>query len=260
VTGTFGSELLRGIRAFKPVEPTPGVYQPEVMPHVRAAHHTYQRMLRGHPLSFALFQQAPWHHGGLLGLEHTQLAVRAPFLDNDLVRLVFRAPVRPRARTEICLRLVADGNPALRRIPTDRGEGGSRGLATALSRQWRALEFKAEYHLGDRMPQRLARFAGFGPLRGWETPWLGRHKFQHFRLWYRSELAAYVRDVLLDPRALSRSYLQRRAVERIVRDHLRGVRNCTAELHRLLTLELCHRLFLDGPARGAGHAESPGTG
>ena len=45
-----------------------------------------------HPLSFAVFRQAPWHHYGILALEQTKLTVRTPFLDNDFVRTVFRAP------------------------------------------------------------------------------------------------------------------------------------------------------------------------
>jgi len=34
-------------------------------------------------------------------------------------------------------------------------------------------------------------------------------------------------------------------VERIVSAHLRGNRNYTTEIHRLLSLELVHRLFVD---------------
>ena len=61
---------------------------------------------------------------------------------------------------------------------------------------------------------------------------------------------AYVRNILLDPRSLSRPYVQRHMVEAVVRHHLGGSRNFTSELHTLLTLELLHRVLIDGsPAR-----------
>jgi asparagine synthase (glutamine-hydrolysing) len=51
--------------------------------------------------------------------------------------------------------------------------------------------------------------------------------------------------MLLDPRTLSRPYLDRKGVEAVVQGHLKGGRNYTYEIHKLLTLELLHRLFLD---------------
>ena len=51
--------------------------------------------------------------------------------------------------------------------------------------------------------------------------------------------------MLLDPRTLERPYLNRTAVEDVVRGHLAGVKNYTTEIHQLLTLELVHRQFLD---------------
>jgi asparagine synthase (glutamine-hydrolysing) len=83
----------------------------------------------------------------------------------------------------------------------------------------------------------------FAPLH-LERIWLGRHKLFHFRVWYRDQLANYVREMLLDSRSLARPYLTRGGVEQIVNGHLRGNRNYTTEIHRLLSLELLHRLFL----------------
>jgi asparagine synthase (glutamine-hydrolysing) len=51
--------------------------------------------------------------------------------------------------------------------------------------------------------------------------------------------------MLLDRRTLSRPYLDRKMVEMVVRGHLKGNRNFTTEIHKLLTLELIHRFFLD---------------
>ena len=84
----------------------------------------------------------------------------------------------------------------------------------------------------------------FSPLH-LERFFLGRHKFYHFRVWYRDTLSGYIREMLLDPRTLSRPYLDRKQVERIVQGHLKGGRNYTTAIHKVLTLELIHRLFID---------------
>ena len=51
--------------------------------------------------------------------------------------------------------------------------------------------------------------------------------------------------MLLDPVSLSRPYVQKRAMETIVEGHLKGNHNFTTEIHRLLTMELLHRIFFD---------------
>jgi asparagine synthase (glutamine-hydrolysing) len=51
--------------------------------------------------------------------------------------------------------------------------------------------------------------------------------------------------MLLDPLTLSRPYLDRKAVEAVVRGHVKGDRNYTTEIHKLLSLELLHRLLID---------------
>jgi asparagine synthase (glutamine-hydrolysing) len=246
MTGNYGSEVLRGVRAFKPVEPAAGLFRPELLSEVHTAAETYRAQLQGNRLSFAVFRQAPWHHYGLLALEQTQLSIRTPYLDNDLVRTVFRAPQSTLASNSICVRLVSDGNTALKRIPTDRGLAGVQGrMASAISRSLLHFTFKAEYAYDYGMPQWVARGDHlFAPLH-LERLFLGRHKFSHFRIWYRDALAGYVQEMLLDSRTLSRPYLDRSALETMVRRHVKGDRNYTSAIHKVLTLEIMHRLFFD---------------
>ena len=251
MTGLYGSEILRGVRAFKPEEPPPGLFSPECLRDIRQANKTYGDAVQGHPVSFAAFRQAPWYHYGILALEETQLSVRTPFLDNDLVRTALRAPQSALRNNVVSLRLIADGNPALASIPTDRGVGGNRGrFAEAVAHGLLEFLFKAEYAYDMGMPQWLARLDhAFSPLR-LERIVLGRHKIFHFRTWYRDALAGYVREILLDPRSLSRPYIDRKGLEALVRGHLRGYQNYTTQIHKVLTLEIVHRLFLDNPQRG----------
>ena len=246
MTGNYGGEILRGVRAFKPTEPGAGLFHGDVLPSIHQASETFASLRGGHPVSFAAFRQAPWHHYGLLALEQTQLSLRSPFLDNDLVRTAYRAPRSVREDDELCFRLIGDGRAALARIPTDLGlVAGRRWLSSSLSRP--ALRFlkKAEYAYDYGMPQWLARMDHrLSPLH-LERLFLGRHKFCHFRVWYRGGLAGYVREMLLDPRTRARPYLDGERVEAIVRGHLKGDRNYTSKIHKVLTLELVHRLLLD---------------
>ena len=113
MTGNYGGEVLRRVRAFKPVSPGRGSVSPEFLTHVQGCWSTCESLVRTHPLTFAVFRQAPWHHYGLLALEQTQLSLRSPFLDNDFIQIVFRAPESASLSNDVCLRLIAEGNPSL---------------------------------------------------------------------------------------------------------------------------------------------------
>jgi asparagine synthase (glutamine-hydrolysing) len=95
------------------------------------------------------------------------------------------------------------------------------------------------------MPQCLARADhAVAPLH-LENLFLGRHKFHHFRVYYRDELGRYLQEVLLDPRTLGRPFLHGPRVEAMIRGHVGGYANYTNEIHRLLTLELMQRQLIE---------------
>lgn len=244
MTGNYGSEVLRGVRPFAPAEPLPGLFNGELHSLFRLAKDTYHFVLQGNPVSFAVFKQAPWHHYGLLALEQILVSIRSPYLDNDLVRTAFRAPQVAVSTDDVCLRLIADGDPALGEIPTDRGIGQA-GLRREISRGMHKFFTKAEYAYDYGMPQWLARIDRYLSPFQLERLFIGRHRFTHYRIWFRDALSNYVREMLLDSRSLSRPYIEKKAVEMIVSGHLVGGRNYTNEIHSLLTLELLHRLFID---------------
>lgn len=246
VTGNYGSEVLRSHRAFKPTALKADLFDSEVSAEIDRAEQTYAELAAIRPLSFAVFRQAPWNQYGLQLLEQTQLTMRSPYLDNDLVRMVFRAPGATLHNSEVVIQLVRDGNPELARLRTDLGFGGAGGEVTsALRRRWLITTFKAEYAYDYGMPQWAAPF---DRALGWLHPeriFLGRHKFYHFRIWYRDKLSNYVREILLDSRTLSRPWVRKHSLEAIVEGHLSGRRNYTLEIHKLLTLEHLYRLFID---------------
>jgi asparagine synthase (glutamine-hydrolysing) len=246
MTGNYGGEVLRGVRAFKPEAMSAGLFQPDFQRQVDEGRENFVRVAKRHPVSFSVFQQGPWHHSGILGLEQTQVSMRSPFLDNEFVRTVFRSPRSAYSSSAISIRLIAEGNKSLAHIPTDRGFAGHRNaLSRVLSRVLLETQFKAEYAYDMGMPQWLARADSLFSSFHFERLFLGRHKVFHFRIWYRTYLADYLQETLLDPRSLSRPYLERRRVEALVRAHVAGSGNFTNEIHKLLTLELLHRRFLE---------------
>jgi asparagine synthase (glutamine-hydrolysing) len=245
MTGNYGDQIILRWRAFKPSKLTPSLFQPDFAAHVNAGVEAYHAATDTHPLTFAAFRQAPWFHYGLAALEHTQLTLRTPYLDNDFVRTNYRAPQSALTSNEVRLRLIAEGNPALRQIATDRASSSSIAITAALVHAYHELTFKAEYAYDYGMPPLAARADHLVSWLHLERLFLGRHKYYHFRVWYRDALSKYVREMLLDERTLSRPYWDSRAVEAVVRGHLEEGRNYTSEIHTLLTVELIHRLFID---------------
>ena len=214
LTGNYGSEILRSYVAFRPRTVSASLFSRDCIAEVSKATHTYAAEARGKPLSFIAFKQVPWHHFARYAVEQSQLTLRSPYLDNDLVALAFQAPPESALSLEPSLRLIAEGNPALGCIPTDRGISYPSGrAANRLHRSLQEFLAKAEYAYDYGMPNWLARFDSYlSPLR-LERLFLGRQKFCHFRTWYRHQLAGYIRQVLLDPRALARPYLNGSAIE-----------------------------------------------
>ena len=246
IVGTYGSEIVRHAVMFKPTEPPAGLLSPDFLPQVRQASATYTDTRRQHPVTFAAFRQSPWYHHGVLALEQSQLTVHSPFLDNDFVRTVYLAPASSSPEEDVRIRLIKDGSTALGRVPSDRGVGGNGGgISSALAHMYQEFTFKAEYAYDYGMPQQVARLDHFFSAFHFQKLFLGRHKFLHFRVWYRDQLSSYIRQILLDPLSLSRPYVQKETMQSIIESHLKGNRNYTLAIHRLLTMELLHRTFFD---------------
>ena len=104
---------------------------------------------------------------------------------------------------------------------------------------------KSEYAYDYGMPQWLARIDHILAPLHLERLFLGRHKFYHFRVWYRDELSQYVKDMLLDSCTRKRPYLRETFLEEMVNSHLKGNRNYTLEIHRALTIELIQRQLIE---------------
>jgi len=248
LTGNYGSEIVRGNVAFRPEKLNSQLFDPELCRNIVAAVETYRVERAVRDLSFIAFKQVPWYHNARLSVEQSQLMVRSPFLDNRLVKLMYRASKFAFRNTELSLKLIHEGNPTLAKIPTDRGiRYGRPRIGDRLKQA--AMEFtaKAEYAYDYGMPNWLARVDSALPSLGLERMFLGRHKFYHFRIWYRRQLAPYVREMLHSPNAAVRSLYRAGVLEAMITAHANGSENHTLDIHRALTLELIHQHLLSSP-------------
>jgi asparagine synthase (glutamine-hydrolysing) len=245
VSGVCGGEILRRLVMFKPDPPQQGVFNPELESAFQDAAVTYASELQDHRLSLTSFKQAPWYMASKFTVERSQLTYRTPYFDNDLVALAYRTPATL-LNKEPALRLIADGNPALGNIVTDRGIAFRSVPGVTRALHWyQEFTFKAEYAYDYRMPQWLARLDhAFAPLH-LERLFIGRHKFHHFRVWYRDELSRWLREILLDSGARSRPYLRAGSLEKILEAHISGRRNYAFEIHKILTLEFIQRKLIE---------------
>lgn len=245
MTGNYGGEILRSIVAFKPMSLSQDIFSPELRPLARMAGHTYADELDKRRLSFVAFKQVPWHHYSRLSLELSQVTVRSPYLDNDLVELAFRVPPHLATSNDLSLRLISDGNSTLSQISTDRNVPfHAPGIGEQAKHWLEEFTFKAEYAFDYGMPHWLVKIDRTFSSLHLERLFLGRHKFYHFRYWYRHELGNYLKEILLDPSVQSRAYFDGRKLEKMVRAHTCGEQNFTLELHRALSIELIHKYLL----------------
>ncbi len=246
MTGNYGDEIIRHWVVFHPSMPASGIYNREFLREVSAAGETYARSMGQLEPARAAMRQISWFFHGLQALEGSQIEMRSPFLDNQVIQTAYRARGTVYPTNDVRVRMIQDGSTRLGRIRTDLGYAGTGGkAATAFWYLYHRGTMRAEYAFEHGDPQWLAWMDRWLLGRQLEKQFVGMHKFTHFSRWYREELAGYVREVLLDRRTLLRPYLNAKAVESAVEEHLKGTANHTPTINQLLTLEYFHRLFVD---------------
>lgn len=247
LTGNFGSEVFRNMSTFKPLGLSPNLVNADTAREIRSV------LARApdagvHPVTFSVFREIPWNLQGSWTAAQSQLTVRTPYMDNDLVALAFRAPVGSRSSPEPALHLVERARAAVATIPTDRGVLlAERGPARLARRLVAETTFKLDYLHKQGLPGWLS---GAEPLFDTleRAGILGLHQYLPYRLWFRRELAPHVADVLTDAATSRIPYWNRPMLESIARDHVRGTRNNVKEINAVLTLEAIDRLLLKGGA------------
>lgn len=248
LTGNYGQEILESYIAFKPSLLSKKFINTELITYLEYAYKIYFEELKNcDRYSFILTKQLPWHHFSRYRLESSQIIMYLPFLDNDLTKIISEIPFEAQiSLRNIRNRLLCDDSTILANIETDLGyKCNDESLIRKFKVFLEIFTFKAEYAYNHGMPDWLA-FIDYclKPLHI-ENFFLGRHKFYHFRVWYRDKLADYLKEVLLDRKALSRWHINKNAVKKLLLRHLRGIENHTYEINQLLTIELIYRKLIE---------------
>jgi asparagine synthase (glutamine-hydrolysing) len=247
VTGKFGSEVIRDHTMFNAAEYRSALFVSDLKKYVNETVDTLKELKKGHPLSVAVFKDFPWREYNKISIEQSQSVFRSPYMDNDIIRLMYRAPAGVRSSNWLQRTIIRECNAELSAITSDRGYGELTNafVSKMLVLYYYAL-FKADYVYLYALPHWLTCL---------DTMWLGMNggrplcggsqKFEYYRLWYRRELSGYVREILLDRRTLRRPYFDRKFLEMMVLAHIKGTRNYMNEITKAMSLELCHRLLID---------------
>jgi asparagine synthase (glutamine-hydrolysing) len=247
LTGNYGGELLRGVRTFKCEIPRGSLVNPDFKQDLHEAKRTFQELEKKDPVTLTLFHQAPSQGYGRLTIERSQVILRTPFMDNDLVKLVYQALPHLLKGEKLCAAIISQYNPNLAKIPTDRGLLCSDSRLKSLVRQlYRKGLIKGEYLSNHGMPNWVAAISryGFGGIL--ERSFLGRDKFQHFRLWIQKYFASYIGDILIAGSRDLGKVFNGRQVESMVREHADGKKNYIYEIDKLLTLILARNTLFRG--------------
>lgn len=253
MTGKYGSQVLKGIFGFKPRPPSSEIINPDFKYYLALATDTAKEFNIIHPLTFLLQGAIPWWWNSFVALETSQIEIRSPFLDNDFIRVLYKAPELPKDfGIKFELNLIARCKPELLGLPTTGTHGGKGIKPIAELRRLfilgKMLLDKAYNH--EELPHNLTHvFARLDkkiitPLR-LDRLISGHAEFRRYRRWYRDELSGYIEGMLLSEKTLSRLYWNRKGLIKIVNDHIKGNGNYLREIRKVLQIELLHRVLLE---------------
>src|SRR5262249_60566844 len=157
VTGNFGSEILRGHTTFKPLDLSADLFDRQ-----------FRRRLSAEPfssteaglsrLSLAAFREIPGQLFGVCRAAQSQVTMRTPYLDNDLVALAFLAPEELRQSPAPALQLIRRDHRGLDQISTDQGLVPASKMSSFVRSLWYQTTFKVDYRFNDGMPHWLSFF------------------------------------------------------------------------------------------------------
>ena len=252
MTGKYGSQVLKSVFGLQDRSPVMDLISPDLHEHMTEAKDTCARLRTGNEFSFRLYSEIPWWWNGFTAAESSQVAVRAPFLDNDFIEVLYRAPSRDLDYgAEFQLRLINKYNPKLLAIPTTGTHGGNQSkiISGILKNFYKALLIADKLHIRERLPYSLTHWVG--RIDYWLSPLhldrliMGLADFRRYRVWYRDQLALYLNDTLLCSRTYNRPYWTRQVLERVVYDHTHGHGTYLREIRKVLQIELIHRVMME---------------
>jgi asparagine synthase (glutamine-hydrolysing) len=248
LTGNYRIKVLR-VSTFKPLRLSPALFNPEFK---GALHSSAAPLANGstHPITFAAFREIPWNLFGSLAAGRSQVSVRTPYLDNELVALAYRAPNSLRQSSLPAWRLVKANSPLLSRIPTDRRPSADTPQPAATFRRlFSEATFKIDYYSSEGLPRLLSPLDSMFRRVSSNLGILGLHKYLPYRHWFRRELAPHINAVLAETHVLGMRFWSPDSLERMIAEHVQGPKNHIMEINAFLTLEAIERLLFQNLPR-----------
>jgi asparagine synthase (glutamine-hydrolysing) len=245
LTGLFGSEILRQGRICPRVPQVEPLLSADLLEHVHAADRLVERYRSEHSLTATLHRDIVWRGYGGRAIEQSQVTLRSPFVDNDLVELMYTVPSEHRRSVDVQQAVIKSLNESLWMLMSSRGHNPKRHpVVRQFIKVFLWALFKADYLYFFATPAWMMKaepvidFLGIRHL-------LGHHKFEHYRVWYRNGLCRYVSDILLDSKTQQRPFLDRTRLRNMVGEHLDGKANHFIGLDKALGVELTIRTMLE---------------
>ena len=253
MTGKYGSQVLKGIFGFEARPPYMHLIHEEFKKYFDMATKTASELQKGHKLTFLLQSAIPWWWNAFVTLESSQVEVRSPFLDNDLIKVLYQAPpFASNFGTQFELKLIAKTKPELMSIPTTGSYGGNRSwpISATIKNAIKMLIILDKVYIRERLPFHMTH--AIARLDYWlisplhlDRLALGYTDYRRYRTWFRDQLADYLQDVLLSEKTLSRPYWDRKNLIKIVTDHIKGRGTYLREIRKILQIELTHRVLME---------------
>ena len=88
MTGKYGSQVLKGLIGFQGRPPIIDLIDKDFKQYLENSNTKYTEIKKSNSLTFLCESIIPWWWNGFVALESSQLDVRSPFLDNDLIKIL----------------------------------------------------------------------------------------------------------------------------------------------------------------------------
>ena len=191
-----------------------------------------------------------WASGDSI-LQRSYLVNRHPFVDRELINLLFSVPQTYVAGASVQRYIVSQDCKPLLAFPTDKGSLIPTGdmirdlqLRTICMLIKLGVKLDKGYLYG-RLPHALTRLDPIMVRTRVEKLFLGLSNLASWRHWVKYELKEYFQNILQEERTLSRPFLDADFVKKLTSDHFGHRANYLSEIGKIVTLELWHRHFID---------------
>jgi len=174
--------------------------------------------------------------------ERSQIPERAPFIDNDLIRVLYQAKPGISSQRIILETLFSNIEKPLKNDKDNIIENSfmnifSKNTDTLCKRIHKEIEYQYIY----KLPSLISKIDY--SLRKTKIKSILSERFYllNYRIIFRDNLSSYLRDTILCPNSYIRSFTKTKKVKKIIDYHLRGDSNYIGPIKQLLAIELLNK-------------------